>query len=480
MRDVHGPAEVADPRTDRLREWMRHIGAPALSVRLLRGGATLFQRDLGMTDARCGPSLAPHHRFRLGCLVKPMVAQAVLELERRGLVRLQASIADHVPALSSPEFRDITLEHLLTQASGLARGFFQREPVDPHVTLDRIVSSRLHFSPGTRRKYSHWGYFLLGRMIEAVTGQTPEAFIAEQILQPLALTRCGFDGDDEVEEDLVEGYWSGWRFGAPDPDTPALASELVRIPNCAGGLIGSSSDAVRWLDCLVAGPRRSAAAGGALCPTVTERLLELRARKDQVFTVGGFCVDVLDRGVCVHFGAFSSGHSCFAFLVPKLDLVGIAACSHQSAGDSLRLLLSEQCRELVVGESLPPTRVSGGARRLGLSDAPEPGAARRRAKRSRRAATPCTADQDALPGQYRCPAMGLCEVVELGDHLFMDFGASEPIELRPRRGRLRFTLIGGPFRLEVVEFLRDTGDDGAIRGLTLSGMMFHRCPGRRA
>ncbi len=465
--------DASDPRTVRLRAWMRHIGAPALSVRLLRGGAPLFQRDVGQTDARLGSPLAPHHRFRLGCLVKPMVAQAVLQLERRGLVELRASIADYVPALDASAFRAITVEHLLTQASGLARGFFQPGPVDAERTLERIVASRLHFLPGTRRKYSHWGYFLLGLVIEAATGQGPEAFIAEQILHPLGLTRCGFDGDRDAEMDLVRGYWSGWRFGAPDPDAPACASELVRIPNCAGGLIGSSSDVARWLDALLAEGR--AAAGEAYRPVVTRRVLELRARRNQVFTLGGFCADVLERGACLHFGAFSSGYSCFAFLCPKLDLVGVAVCSHQSGADSLRLLMSELCREFVTEVSLPPTRVSGGAARLGLSDLAESKEAPRRTKRSRVAARPLAADLAALPGVYRCLSMGLCEVVALGDHLFMDFGASEPVELRPRRGRLRFTLIGGPFRLEVVEFFRDPQVPDVIRGLTLNDMAFERC-----
>tara|TARA_R110002096_G_scaffold143328_5_gene299482 strand:+ start:142555 stop:143769 length:1215 start_codon:yes stop_codon:yes gene_type:complete len=403
-----------------------------------------------------------------------------LELEKLGLVEPDAPVVRFVPELSGTGFGAITIENLLTQASGLARGHFQLEPVDDIETLGRLLTSRLHFVPGSRRKYSHWGHFLLGRVITAATGTTPEAFITERILRPLGMNRCQFDGAPECTRDLVEGYWSGWRFGPPSFGSPLERSTHVQIPNCAGGLIGTADEAVLWLASLISGESTSSV--GA--PTVTDRLLELRARKSYVYTVGGFAVDVLDDGVCHHFSAFSSGSSCFAFMIPRTELVGIALCNNQAVHHELRHLLSDLCREIVGSESLPPVRTWNGARELGLEDeaatdcrADVPTHVYSARDEARRRESHDTSSWSDLVGQYHYPAMGMAEVTLEDGHVYIDYGDKSGCELRPRRG-LRFTHTRGPFRREVAEFHRSS-ETGRVDRFMLGRMVFRKRTARR-
>ncbi|HEY6880745.1 MAG TPA: serine hydrolase domain-containing protein [Polyangiales bacterium] len=421
----------------RLGQW------PALSVRLLHAGAPVLALDLGHRDREARTPLHARDRFRLGCLTKPVVAEAILLLEQRGRIRLEDSISRFVPGLSG--FAAVTLEQLLTHASGLVRGHYQLEPLRDDETLQRIAASRLCFTPGERRKYSHWGYFLLGRVIAAVSGQTPEAFIRTHILEPRGLHDCSFA--DEGERAVVTGYWSGWHFGTREPARAASRCTHVHLPACAGGLIASADDAVRWLDAL------RGEAG---------RMFELRARKSYVYTLGGFAADVLEDRVCYHFSAFSSGASCFAFVLPERELVGIALCNHQSGHHELRPLLAEVCREAIAGESLTPNREWNAAPRT----APRAHAA---TKKRREFLPPTQEELAAFAGRYHHPVLGFAEVTHEAGRLYVDYGDQSGCELRPR-GALRFVHRTGPFRHELLEFGRgETGVDRfVVAGLTFA------------
>lgn len=118
-----------------------------------------------------------------------------------------------------PEYRKdtgdkVTIHHLLTHTSGIPNytglpGFWQ-DSTRNHYTLDYMVknfcSGDLEFEPGTIFKYSNSGYYLLGVIIEKVTGKRFKEVLQERILEPLKMNNTGIDKHDVILEKRSSGY----------------------------------------------------------------------------------------------------------------------------------------------------------------------------------------------------------------------------------------------------------------------------------
>lgn len=174
--------------------------------------------------------------FDLASVTKVMATtMALMVLESRGLVELEASVHRYLPAFQRPEKEEITLRHLLTHTSGLA----QWQPLyywasTPEETLQVIAGLPLAWEVGSGRHYSDLGFMVLGGVVEAVSGRTLDHFLEDEIYGPLGLARTGFRPSSgpfaatshgnpfeyRMVHDSTFGYrfrgdprgWDGWRY----------------------------------------------------------------------------------------------------------------------------------------------------------------------------------------------------------------------------------------------------------------------------
>jgi CubicO group peptidase (beta-lactamase class C family) len=137
--------------------------------------------------------------FQIMSMTKPVTAVGIMMLMEEGRLALSDPVEKYLPEFHSLQsaWRPITIRDLMTHTSGVNPPEMVRNIMSTlDLTLAEAVSyyaqAPLEFEPGTRWKYSNAGIAVLGRIIEVVSGQPYERFIAERILKPLGMTDSFF------------------------------------------------------------------------------------------------------------------------------------------------------------------------------------------------------------------------------------------------------------------------------------------------
>ena len=164
------------------------IGVGAETLRLRAAGAFTYAAD--------GPAVtATGSRFDLASLTKVVATTtAVMLLEERGLLSLDATVASYCPAFEQKGKGEVTLRQLLTHTSGLpAFREYEREGITSRQgIIDAILAEPLYSAPGDKFVYSDFGPIVLALLIAEVTGMPWEAWCAENIFTPLGMHNTGF------------------------------------------------------------------------------------------------------------------------------------------------------------------------------------------------------------------------------------------------------------------------------------------------
>jgi CubicO group peptidase (beta-lactamase class C family) len=134
--------------------------------------------------------------FDLASLTKPLVTSlSLLTLLEEGKLHLDDTIQKFFGTIP-PDKKKITLFQLLTHSSGLpAHRPYYKKLMDYSLTermerlTDWILAENLIFQPGTANLYSDLGFILLGRIIEAVSGDPLDEYWHKKIIKPLALEK---------------------------------------------------------------------------------------------------------------------------------------------------------------------------------------------------------------------------------------------------------------------------------------------------
>jgi CubicO group peptidase (beta-lactamase class C family) len=215
------------------------------SVLVARGGRILLSRGYGMANYELDVPNTPQTKFRLGSVSKQFTSMAILQLEQKGRLKVSDTLKTYFP--DYPQGDKITIRHLLTHTSGIFNytanpEYIKRQslPVTPLQLIDTFKNVPLDFAPGEKFNYSNSGYVLLGAIIEKVTGGTYEAFVRENIFQPLGMNDSGYDHANVILKNRASGY----EF----PDDKLANSSYIdmSIPYAAGALYSTVEDLYKW------------------------------------------------------------------------------------------------------------------------------------------------------------------------------------------------------------------------------------------
>lgn len=282
---VDGPFAVAmDARDDmpaRLRNRLvkrvalTEVGFPetrGFAMRVEWPGVGSFSHAEGSADPLGAQSIAVDDIYRMASVTKTFAAVAVLRLVDLGLVGLDDPVVKFVPAC--PNGADVTVRDLLGMTSGLASytdqpGFAVGALLDPsgftqaEVVAD-ICALEPDAAPGVERVYNNSGYYLLGPIIEDVTGEPWQAWVTANVLAPLGLA----DTIMPVEPVLPEGAVAGWFYLEAPPrvglgpwwDLSTLHPDYAGTAGCGYSTL---ADLSAWLDALLSGALLSRATHAA-------------------------------------------------------------------------------------------------------------------------------------------------------------------------------------------------------------------------
>ena len=244
--------------TERFRQQYR---VPALSVAISTGGRFVYDRAGGMADPQHMVQAQQDTLFRIADLSKPITAVTIFSLIENGKLHLDDKIFGSAGILGtnfgSPPYRpyvtDITLDHLLTHTAG-GWGADDNDPMlhnngwnAAKLIAATIKDVSLMSQPGTQWTYSNFGYCILGRVIEQVTGQPYEGYVQTNILGPCGITGMQIARNEERQRGLSEAVYSGQYSEAP------YKINVSRMDSTAGW-IGSSTQLVQFLDHVAGAP----------------------------------------------------------------------------------------------------------------------------------------------------------------------------------------------------------------------------------
>jgi CubicO group peptidase (beta-lactamase class C family) len=216
---------------------------PGAVVMVSRKGKLVYSRAFGMQDKAKGVPMQPDSIFRAYSMTKPIVSVAAMILVEEGRLGLHEPISTYLPEFKSmtvavesfdavtgagsfhtiPAKRQISVHDLLRHTSGLTYGVFLPKGMQLRKLYDEanlwaqpdldafskaLAKLPLRFEPGTTWEYGY-SVDILGRVIEVVSGQPLDAFVAKRILEPLKMA----DTSWYVPADKVS------RFAQPAPGT---------------------------------------------------------------------------------------------------------------------------------------------------------------------------------------------------------------------------------------------------------------------
>lgn len=172
----------------------------------------LINKGYGLANYELDVPNMPATKFHLGSVTKQFTAMAVMQLQERGLLNVNETINKYLP--DYPNGKSITLHQLLIHTSGIP-DYINDDVTYTDIsrlyhTLDEVIGrfkdKPLEFKPGTRFDYSNSGYVLLSRIIEKVSGETYEEFLAENIFKPLNMKNTGYDHMECLVKNRACGY----------------------------------------------------------------------------------------------------------------------------------------------------------------------------------------------------------------------------------------------------------------------------------
>ena len=284
-------APEADPAelgldAERLRRIDRHFGRyvddgrlPGYLAVVARDGRIAHVAAVGKRDLESGAAVEHDTLWRIYSMTKPITTVAAMMLWEEGAFELKDPVARFIPAfadarvylrgsatkpLTAPVAEPVRIWHLMTHTSGLTYGFHHTHAVDeiyrahgfewstpPGLDLaaccDVWAGLPLAFQPGAEWLYSV-ATDVLGRIVEVVSGQSLDAFLAERILGPLGMRDTSFHAAPEDHGRLAALY-------TPDPQTgrasrfDQMGAAALRPPDAlsgGGGLVSTAADYHRF------------------------------------------------------------------------------------------------------------------------------------------------------------------------------------------------------------------------------------------
>jgi N-acyl-D-amino-acid deacylase len=287
---------------------MRKFAIPGGAVAVLRDGKLIYARGFGYADVATKTPVQPDALFRIASVSKPITGVAVMKLVEEGKLALDDRVAPFISYLTpapgatvDPRWEQITIRHLLNHTGGWDRdkpngGFDPMfvpgiaaaavnapAPASAETIIRYMKGLPLDFTPGERHVYSNFGYAILGRVIERVSGMPYEDYVRTRVLQPVGAnrTRLGKTRLSDALAGEVKYYLPGEPgLGMTAPLVPSVFPNGGPVPvnyggfyieamDSHGGWVSSTIDLLRFMTGVDGRGKRTNILGAGLIAEMT-------------------------------------------------------------------------------------------------------------------------------------------------------------------------------------------------------------------
>ena len=215
------------------------------TVLVMQKNKVLLKKAYGLADREWNIANTTDTKFRIGSITKQFTAACILQLIEQGKLSLDDRLSKFIPGF--PKGDSVTIHMLLNHTSGIA-DYTELSDFGKVGTLTWSTDSMIlffrnrpyNYSPGTKFKYTNSGFFLLGYIIEKVSGQSYENYLRKNILDKLGMMNTGVDRLDTILPLRAKGY-SKVKDKYVNADFISLA-----WPFSAGVLYSTVDDMYKW------------------------------------------------------------------------------------------------------------------------------------------------------------------------------------------------------------------------------------------
>jgi CubicO group peptidase (beta-lactamase class C family) len=192
QRAVLAPDQLIDATYRQLNE----KPSPATVVLVSQNGKIVFQKAYGLADVSKNTPATVTTKFRIGSITKQFTASAILKLQEEGKISVDDKLSKFFPDF--PRGNEVTIHHLLTHTSGIKSytgkaDFIDKvvKPISNEELLAFFKNEPYDFNPGEEYRYNNSGYFLLGYIVEKVSGKSFAQYLDETFFKPLGMNSTG-------------------------------------------------------------------------------------------------------------------------------------------------------------------------------------------------------------------------------------------------------------------------------------------------
>jgi CubicO group peptidase (beta-lactamase class C family) len=239
----------------------QQFSVPASSIAISRNGQFVYDQAVGMGDRQHLTQVQQSSQFRIASVTKPITSVTIFSLIEQGKLKLTDKVFGPSGVFGikygkppyKPYITDITVDDLLTHTSG----GWPNDNTDPmmhndgwdHTKLitETIANVPITYPPGTHWAYSNFGYCVLGRVIEQVTGQPYASYVQANILAPCGISTMQIAANKESQRASNEVVYYGQY--SEDP----YKMNVTRMDS-HGGWIASSTELVQFLNHVAGAP----------------------------------------------------------------------------------------------------------------------------------------------------------------------------------------------------------------------------------
>lgn len=224
------------------------------NVLVVKKGKSVFFKNYGLSDMELQVPNKRETKFRIGSITKEFTAVLTMQLIEQGKINLDSSLVKYLPWYNRETGSKIKIKHLLSHTSGLDNytvnpefynmmAYFSGQPkefAEKYCQYDKLL-----FEPGKEFRYCNTDYYLLGLIIEAVTGKTYPKALSENILNKANMHNTGIDSISPLLPNRAKGYDYTYD-GYVNADPINMASSIY----AAGAMYSTVDDLLRWQQAL--------------------------------------------------------------------------------------------------------------------------------------------------------------------------------------------------------------------------------------
>lgn len=218
---------------------------PGATALVAKDGKIIYHKAFGMANLELDVKMEPDMILEIGSITKQFTAVAILMLVEQGKLDLDDDITKFIEDYPT-HGHHISIHHLLTHTSGI-KSYTSLESWRPlwrtdyetKEFIDIFKNEPMDFAPGEEYRYNNSAYFLLGYIIEIVSGQTYEEFIESNIFKPLGMKSSLYGSNSEIIKKRASGYQKKGAY---------VNAEYLSLtqPYAAGSIMSTVEDLYSW------------------------------------------------------------------------------------------------------------------------------------------------------------------------------------------------------------------------------------------